>query len=194
MMESMMTNFRPTRAEANDVANAVLDGADTLMLSGETSVGKYPVETITAMHQIISYTEDQGNPYEKQHEPTKGNPTFLADSICFNATKLAKQVGAKAIIVFTHSGYSAIRISSHRPKSRIYAFTNNKNILQKISMVWGIKPFYLDTYNHLDQAIPETEKILKNKKLLTEGDCVVYVGTTPLNLRGSTNMMKVSYV
>lgn len=194
MMESMIFNFRPTRAEANDVANAVLDGADTLMLSGETSVGRYPVETISNMHQIIIYTEDQGNPFDKQHEPTKGNSTFLADSICFNATKLAKQVGAKAIIVFTHSGYSAIRISSHRPKSKIYAFTNNKNILQKISLVWGIRPFYLDTYDHLDQAIPESVKILKDQKLLTEGDCVVYVGTTPLKLHGSTNMMKVSYV
>lgn len=194
MMESMIFNFRPTRAEANDVANAVLDGADTLMLSGETSVGRYPVETINNMHQIIIYTENQGNPFDKQHEPTKGNSTFLADSICFNATKLAKQVGAKAIIVFTHSGYSAIRISSHRPKSKIYAFTNNKNILQKISLVWGIRPFYLDTYDHLDQAIPESVKILKDQKLLTEGDCVVYVGTTPLKLHGSTNMMKVSYV
>lgn len=194
MMESMIFNFRPTRAEANDVANAILDGADALMLSGETSVGKYPVETINNMHQIIIYTEDQGNPFDKPHEPTKGNSIFLADSICFNATKLAKQVGAKAIIVFTHSGYSAIRISSHRPKSKIYAFTNNKNILQKISLVWGIRPFYIDTYNHLDQAMPESVRILKDKKLLTEGDCVVYVGTTPLKLHGATNMLKVSYV
>lgn len=194
MMESMITNFRPTRAEANDVANAVLDGADALMLSGETSVGKYPVETITAMHQIISYTEERGNPYDKQHEPTKGNSTYLADSICLNATRLAKQVGANAIIAFTNSGYSAIRVSSHRPKSKIYTFTNNKNILQKISLVWGIRPFYLNNYDHLDQAMPETVKILKDKKLLTDGDCVVYVGTTPLRLHGSTNMMKVSYV
>ena len=194
MMESMILNFRPTRAEANDVANAVLDGADALMLSGETSVGRYPVETINSMHQIINYTEDKGNPFDKQHEPTKGNSTFLADSICFNATKLDKQVGAKAIIVFTHSGYSAIRISSHRPQSKIYAFTNNKNILQKISLVWGIRPFYLDTYDYLDQAIPESVKILKDQKWLTEGDCLVYVGTTPLKLQGNTNMMKVSYV
>lgn len=194
MMESMIFNFRPTRAEANDVANAVLDGADTLMLSAETSIGKYPVETIKNMRQIITYTEDQGNPFDKQHEPTNGNSTFLADSICLNATKLAKQVGAKAIIVFTHSGYTAIRISSHRPKSKIYAFTNNKNILQKISLVWGIRPFYLDTYNQLDQVILESVKILKDKKMIAEGDCVVYVGTTPLKLQGSTNMMKVSYV
>lgn len=194
MMESMMISFRPTRAEANDVANAVLDGADTLMLSGETSIGKYPVETIINMHQIISYTEFHGNPFDKQHEPVKENSTFLANSICLNATKLAKQVEAKAIIVFTHSGYTAIRISSHRPKAQIFAFTHNKNIVQKISLVWGVIPFFLDTYNYLNEAIPEAVKILKDKKLLSDGDCVVYVGTTPLKLQGSTNMMKVGYV
>ena len=194
IMESMITSFKPTRAEANDVANAVLDGADALMLSGETAIGNYPVETTNNMQQIITSTENQGNPFNKQHEPTKGNSTFLADSVCLNATKLAKQVGAKAIIVFTHSGYTAIRISSHRPKSKIYAFSNNKNILCKISLVWGIRPFYLNTYNHLNQAIPESVKILKDKKLLSDGDCVVFVGTTPLKLQGSTNIMKVSYV
>ncbi|WP_372751736.1 pyruvate kinase [Labilibaculum sp.] len=194
MMESMINNFRPTRAEANDVANAVLDGADTLMLSGETSVGKFPVETIDAMQRIIVHTENQGDPFDKQLEPTRGDSTSLADSICFTATKLAKQVGAKAIIVFTHSGYSATRISSHRPKSKIYAFTNNKNILCKISLVWGVRPFYLDTYEHLDEAFSESVKILKDKKLIFNGDCVVYVGSTPLKLHGSTNMMKVGYV
>ena len=194
MMESMITNFRPTRAEANDVANAVLDSADTLMLSAETSIGKFPVETINSMQKIIAYTENQGNPFDKQQEPTKENSTFLADSICFNATKLAKQVRARAIIVFTHSGNTAIRISSQRPKARIFAFTNNKNIVQKISLVWGVIPFFLDTYNYLNEAIPEAVKILKDKKLLSDGDCVVLVGTTPLKLQGSTNMIKVSYV
>ena len=127
-------------------------------------------------------------------EPSNVNPAFWADSICFNAAKLAKQVGAKAIIVFTHSGYSAIRISSHRPKSKIYAFTNNKDILCKISLVWGLKSYYLETYEHLDQAISVSVKILKNKNILAQGDCVVYVGTTPLKLQGSTNMMKIAYV
>ena len=194
MMESMIINFRPTRAEANDVANAVLDGADALLLSGETSVGKYPVETIKSMQRIIDYTENHGNPFNKQNTPMEGIPTFLADSICLNASQLAQQVGAKAIIAFTHSGYTAVRISSHRPKSKIYAFTNNKKLLHKISMVWGIRPFYLNTYNDSDKAIHESVEMLKDKKLLTEGDCVIHVGSTPLNLQGSTNMMKVSYM
>jgi len=194
MMESMITNFRPTRAEANDVANAVLDGADALMLSGETSVGKYPVETINSMQRIIDYTETQGCPFDKQHTPLEGTPVFLADSICYNASKLAQQTGAKAIITFTHSGYTAIRISSHRPKAQIYAFTNNKELLHKISLVWGVRPFYLSIYAHLDKAIHESIELLKEKKLLSEGDCVVHVGSTPLNLHGRTNMLKVSYV
>jgi len=194
MMESMIINFRPTRAEANDVANAVLDGADSLLLSGETSVGKYPVETINSMQRIIDYTENHGNPFNKQHSPREGTPTFLADSICYNASQLAQQVGATAIITFTHSGYTAIRISSHRPKSKIYAFTNNKKLLHKISMVWGIRPFYLNTYNDLDKAIHDSIKILKENKLLVKGDCVIHVGSTPLSLHGRTNMMKVSYI
>jgi pyruvate kinase len=194
IMESMIANFRPTRAEANDVANAVLDSADALMLSGETSVGKFPVETINSMQRIIDYTENMGSPFDKHNPPMEGTPTYLADSICFNASKLAQQVGAKAIITFTHSGYTAIRISSHRPKSNIYAFTNNKKLLHKISLVWGVRPFYLGAYNQLDKAIQESIEILKAKNLLAEGDCVVHVGSTPLNLHGRTNMMKVSYV
>jgi pyruvate kinase len=176
------------------VANAVLDGADALMLSVETSVGKYPVETINSMQRIISYTENQGNPFNKQHAPLEGSATFLADSICYNASRLSQQIGAKAIIAFTHSGYTAIRISSYRPKSKIYAFTNNKKLLHKISLVWGIRPLYLNKYNDLDKAIQESIKMLKDKKLLTDGDCVIHVGSTPLRLRGSTNMMKVSYI
>jgi pyruvate kinase len=194
MMESMIINFRPTRAEANDVANAVLDGADALMLSGETSVGKYPVETINSMQRIIDYTENHGNPFNKQHAPIEGSTTFPADSICFHASQLAQQMGAKAIIAFTHSGYTAIRISSHRPEASIYAFTNNKKLLHKISLVWGIRPFYLHTYNDLDKAIQESIEMLRDKKLLTEGDCVIHVGSTPLNLHGRTNMMKVSKI
>lgn len=146
------------------------------------------------MQRVIDYTENHGNPFNKQNTPMEGVPTFLADSICFNASQLAQQVGAKAIIAFTHSGYTAVRISSHRPKSKIYAFTNNKKLLHKISMVWGIRPFYLKTYNDSDKAIHESIEMLRDKNLLTEGDCVIHVGSTPLNLQGSTNMMKVSYI
>ena len=197
MMESMITNFRPTRAEANDVANAVLDGADALMLSGETSVGNYPVETINSMQRIIDYTEkntNRTNPFEALHIPLKTSSTYLADSICFNAAKLAEQVGAKAIISFTHSGYTAIKISSYRPQANIYAFTNNKKLVQQLSLVWGVKPFQLNSYNLLNTAVAKSVEILKTEKLLVDGDCVVFVGSTPLSEHGSTNMLKVSFI
>jgi pyruvate kinase len=194
MMESMITNFRPTRAEATDVANAVLDSADALMLSGETSVGKYPVETISSMQKIIDYTEAQGKPFNKQHAPMEGTPTFHADSICYNATRLAQQIKAKAIIAFTHSGYTAFRISSHRPEADIFAFTNNEKLLRKMSLVWGVRAFYVKSYDKIDEAIYESIQILKEKNMIKEGDTLVHVGSTPLNQRGRTNMMKVSYI
>jgi len=194
MMESMITSFRPTRAEANDVANAVLDGADALMLSAETAVGKYPVETIRSMQQIIDYTEVEGNPYFKQHQPIEGSPTFLADSICFNASKMAQQVDAKAIITFTNSGYTALRVSSHRPKSKIYAFTNNILLIDKISLLWGVQPFYISDYNDFNKAIAESINILKLNNLLAKGDCVIHIGSNPLNVNIRTNMMSISYI
>jgi pyruvate kinase len=194
MMESMITNFRPTRAEANDVANAVLDGADALMLSGETSVGKYPVETISSMQMIIDYTEQHGKPFNREHKPIEGIPTFLANSICYNASSLASQTNAKAIIAFTHSGYTAIRISSHRPQSRIYAVTNNQKLLRKLSLIWGVDALFVESYEQIDNAIETTTQSLKSKNLLNEDDIVIHVGSTPLQLHGRTNMMKLSFV
>ncbi len=194
MMESMITNFTPTRAEATDVANAVLDGADALMLSGETSVGKYPVETIVCMQKIINYTETKGNPFNKQYTPVEETTTFLADSICYNATTLAKETKAKAVITFTHSGYTAFRISSHRPDADIFAFTNNIELLQYMSLVWGVRVFYLHTFDQLEEAIQQSIKLLKGKDLLQEGDCIIHVGSSPLNEHGKTNILKISHV
>ena len=131
MMESMITNFRPTRAEANDVGNAVLDGADALMLSGETSIGKYPVEVVRSMQKIIDATET-GYTYFRTNPPREFSRTFLADSICFAACNMAEQAHAQAIITFTHSGYTAFRIASHRPAAAIIAFTDNERIIRKL--------------------------------------------------------------
>lgn len=194
MMESMITNFRPTRAEANDVANAVLDSADALMLSGETSVGKYPIETINSMQKIIDYTETVGKPFNKQHSPREGSKTFIADSICYNASLLAQQIKANAIVVFTHSGYTAYRISSHRPEADIFAFTNNKKIIRKMSLAWGVRALYVDVYDKIDDAINESIRILIEKQLVKKSDIVIHVGSTPLNNLGTTNMLKVTVV
>jgi len=197
MMESMITNFRPTRAEANDVANAVFDGADALMLSGETAVGNYPVETITCMQRIIDFSEkgsNRKNTVERLQIPVDGFPTFLADSICYNASRLADQIEAKAIILFTHSGYTAIKMSSYRPQTNIYTFTNNKKLLKMLSLVWGIRPFYLNTSSSLDTAISQSIEVLTQENLLEKGDCVIHIGSTPLCEHGSTNMLKVSSI
>lgn len=192
MMESMITNFTPTRAEANDVANAVLDGADALMLSGETSVGKYPVETILSMEKIISATETLGKSLTRKHTQKEEPAEYEADSICLSATLLAKQIKAKAIVALTYSGDTAYRLASHRPDANIFAFTNNPKMVNKLSLVWGIRPFHLRTHEKLVDAYDESIKILKEQNLLSEGDSLVHVGTIPIHLRGKANMIKVT--
>ncbi len=194
MMESMITNFRPTRAEATDVSNAVLDGADTLMLSAETATGKFPVETIEAMHRIIQYTETHRYQYNRGEPPTPSNPRFVRDSICFSASRLAEIIGAKAIITFTEHGKTAYRISGYRPKADVYAFTRRKHLLSALSLLWGVDAFYFTDMNDINSAIEESIKILKNKGLLQSGDLVIHVGSTPMNVTHKTNMLKVTEV
>jgi pyruvate kinase len=193
MMESMITNFRPTRAEANDVANAVMDGADALMLSGETSAGKYPVEVVNSMQRIIDWTE-KGYNFYKHNPPREFSRTFLPDSICYNACKMAEQSKAHAIITFTHSGYTAFQIASHRPKAEIFAFTDNEKILRKLSLVWGVRSFYSKVFDNIDDYINHSIDQLLEQKLINEEDVVVHVASTPILERGRTNMIKLSYV
>jgi pyruvate kinase len=194
MMESMITNFRPTRAEANDVANAVLDGADALMLSGETSVGKYPVETIKTMQDIIDFTESNRNIYYKIHPPKEGSIRFLPDSLCQSACTLAEQVKAKAIIPFTFSGYTAIRLSSHRPKSEIFTFTANKELLRVLPLLWGVDTFYFPIFDSIDEAIEFSINKLLEMKLIEKGDYIIHIASTPITAKDKTNMIKLSRV
>jgi len=194
MMESMITNFRPTRAEANDVANAVIDGADTLMLSGETSVGKYPVDVIRSMQKIIDWTEEYGYQYYRDHPPKEFCRTFLSDSICYNACMMAKQTSAEAIVVFTASGYTAFKIASFRPKANIFAFTMNKSLLPVLSLIWGVRAFFSEGDNNIDDYINHSINFLKDKNLIKDGDVIVHVGSIPILERGRTNMLKLSYI
>ncbi len=193
MLESMITNFRPTRAEANDVANAVLDGADALMLSAETSAGKYPVESIAAMQKIIDWTE-KGFIYNHEILPVTSSRSFLPDSICLNACRMASQTNARAIVTFTYSGHTAFSISSHRPEAKIYVFTRNKNLLRKMSLVWGVRAFYYDENETMDEAISYSIEFLKQRNFIETGDVVVHVGSTPSEEKGTTNMIKLSYI
>ena len=194
MLESMITNFRPTRAEANDVANAVLDGADAVMLSAETANGKYPVEAVKAMSQIIDWTEKNGFPFNRETLPDPESHTFLPDSICLNACRMANQANAKAIVIFTFSGYTALRISSHRPKAETFVFTRNKALVRKMALIWGAHAYHSEETDSIDEAIEQSITNLKERGYIKKGDVVVHVGSTPFVEKGQTNMIKLSCV
>jgi len=194
MMESMIENPTPTRAEANDVANAVLDGADTVMLSGETSVGKYPIQTIRNMQMIIDSTETDEFLFYREHPPLPLSDTFLPDSICYNAVRLAEQVNAAAIICLTHSGYTPIKISSHRPRAPIFTFTMNQDLIRHLSLIWGVRTYYFAECYDVNEYLDYTEEFLVSYNLLTKGDLVVHVGSFPILEKGKTNMMKLTQV
>jgi pyruvate kinase len=194
MLESMNTNFRPTRAEANDVANAVMDGADAVMLSGETAAGKYPVEVVQAMKKIIDWTEQHGFQYNRETLPCIESRTFLPDSICLNACRMADQSNAKAIVIFTFSGYTAMRIASHRPKAETFVFTRNKALVRKMALIWGAHAYHADEVQNIDEAIEQSIDNLKQRGYLKKGDVVIHVGSTPFQEKGQTNMLKLSYI
>ena len=194
MMESMITNISPTRAEVNDVANAVLDGADAVMLSGETSVGKHPVEVIKTMSNIVREMENFEGIYNKEELPERDQSRFITDSICFNACRLSQRVESNAILTMSFSGYTAYKIASQRPKAPIFVFTSNKNILTQLNLVWGVRAFYYDKHISTDHTIADIKYLLKKEGLLTQGDLVINVASIPLEDRGSSNMLKLSYV
>jgi pyruvate kinase len=194
MMESMITNISPTRAEVNDVANAVLDGADAVMLSGETSVGNHPIEVIKTMSNIVMEMEQFGGIYNKEEIPEKNQNRFITDSICFNACRLAQRVEADAIITMTFSGYTAYKIASQRPKAPIFIFTSNKQILTQINLIWGVRGFYYDKQVSTDHTIADIKYLLKKQGLLETGDLVINIASIPLEELGNSNMLKLSYV
>ncbi|HXC05258.1 MAG TPA: pyruvate kinase [Bacteroidia bacterium] len=194
MMESMITNFAPTRAEVNDVANAVMDGADAVMLSGETSVGKYPVKVIEAMQRIITRVEQEKEIYHREHAPVLKTQTFVSDSICYTACVMAHQANVKAIISMTNSGYTAFKLSSHRPQANIYIFTDNRSLLTSLSLVWGVQGFYYDRYESTDQTISDLKDFLKTEKLVTIDDMIINIASMPMKERGRTNMLKLSII
>ena len=192
MMEAMITNIRPTRAEVNDVANSVLDGADALMLSGETSVGRYPVETIGIMQSIISQIEDYEDIYFKHHPPVKlQEERYISDSILFNACEIARQTQAAAIVVVTHSGYSALHLSSHRPKSKIYVFSSNRHVLLSMSLVWGVEGFYLEETENTEQLSETLIDSLTKKGLVEKDELLVNVLSTPVWNKGFSNTIRL---
>ena len=194
MMESMLNSLTPSRAEVNDVANAVLDGADAVMLSGETSVGKYPVQVVQTMANIVKEMEQHPSMYHKEELPPKGSPRFISDSICFNACRLAQRVEANAIITMTFSGYTAYKIASQRPAAPIFVFTHNRKILTQLNLVWGVQAFYYNKRISTDHTIADIKQNMKENGILQVGDVVINVASIPLEDLGGSNMLKLSYV
>ena len=195
MMESMISSVSPTRAEVNDVANAVMDGADAVMLSGETSVGKYPVHVIDAMGKIIDHVEaNSDDVYGFERIPEKNEDRFITDSICFNACRLAKRVDAKAIITMTHSGYTAFKISSQRSRAKVFVLSSNKHLLTSLSLVWGVEPIYYDKMVSTDHTIADIKYLLQKTGRLNKGDLVINTASMPIEEKGDTNMLKLSAI
>ena len=194
MLESMITSPRPTRAEVNDVANSVLDGADAVMLSGETSVGEYPLIVIETMNKIIRNVEDNDYPYSTAKVLNENSSTYLGDAVCGSAVYLAEKTHAVGIISMTSSGYTAFEISSHRPKAATFIFTSNRKLLNTLSLLWGVRGFYYDKFESTDKTIRDVNQILKSEKLVESGQVVINTAAIPIEKKGKTNMIKVTIV
>ncbi|CAN5476839.1 pyruvate kinase [soil metagenome] len=194
MMESMIENPRPTRAETNDVANAVMDGADALMLSAETAAGKYPIEVIRSMVRTISSVEKQASLYYNFRDVDRNSPTFNHDSLVMAAVKLAKEINAKAIVGMTFSGYSAFKASSHRPNANIFVFTGNKAILNSMNLVWATRAYFYEKHSSTDETITDVEAILKRDGHVKPGDIFITLASMPIQERNRTNAIKVNVV
>ncbi|MCM4150476.1 pyruvate kinase [Arenibacter sp. N53] len=194
MMETMITSLTPTRAEVNDVANSVMDGADAVMLSGETSVGNYPVQVIEKMASILVSVENS-ELIKVPHEPPQVRTNrYITKSICYHAANMANEIKAKAISTLTNSGYTAFQISAWRPKAHILVFTSNKRILTQLNLLWGVKAFYYDKYVSTDETIEDVNKIACQKGFLEVGDMLISLAAMPIKDKGMVNTLRVSQI
>src|SRR5680860_406979 len=194
MMETMITSLTPTRAEVNDVANSVMDGADAVMLSGETSVGNYPVEVIQKMTSILQSVENSELihvPHDPPHIRTK---RYITKSVCYHAAIMANEIKAKAISTLTNSGYTAFQISAWRPSAHILVFTSNKRILTQLNLLWGVKAFYYDRYVSTDETIEDVNRIACQKGFLEIGDMLISLAAMPIKDKGMVNTLRVTEI
>ncbi|SDS33395.1 pyruvate kinase [Gramella sp. MAR_2010_147] len=194
MMETMITSLTPTRAEVNDVANSVMDGADAVMLSGETSVGQYPVQVIQKMSQILQSVENSPLikvPHEPPHVRTK---RYITKAVCYHAAHMANEIKAKAICTLTNSGYTAFQISAWRPEAHILVFTSNRRILNQLSLLWGVKAFYYDKFVSTDETIEDISDMAKKTKFVETGDFTINLAAMPITAKGMVNTLRVSEI
>lgn len=194
MMETMITSLTPTRAEVNDVANSVMDGADAVMLSGETSVGKYPIQVIQKMSDILRNVENSPLikvPHEPPHIRTN---RYVTKSICYHAAIMANEIEATAICTLTNSGYTAFQISAWRPAAHILVFTSNHRILSRLNLLWGVKAFYYDKYVSTDETVEDVNRIAFERGFVAKDDFLVNLAAMPIVEKGMVNTLRVSQV
>lgn len=194
MMESMIDRVKPNRSEITDVANAVLEGADAVMLSAETATGQHPTLVVETMRKIILEVEKTEYPYNREDDlvPQPHSPSFLSDAICYNACKLAKDTNADAIIGMTQSGYTAFILSSYRPKSPLYIFSKEKSLINQLSLSWGVRAFHYAEEESVDDIIHDQHEILKERGFVKSGDVVVNTGSLPIQEHLPTNLLKIT--
>ena len=195
MMESMMKSLNPNRAEVNDVANSIMDGADAVMLSGETSVGNHPKEVIKTISRIIGRVENSNLISLKHKHPVDyESDRFITKSVCYYAAKIANDTKAKAISTLTNSGYTAYQISSWRPKTHVLVFTSNKRILTQLNLLWGVMAFYYSGTESTDKTIEEINKVAVENNLLQKDDIVINLTSMPIEKKGMVNTIRVSKI
>jgi len=196
MMESMIDRTKPNRSEITDVANAVLEGADAVMLSAETAMGQHPALVVETMRKIILEVEKTEYRYNREEDlkPQPHSPSFLSDAIIYNACKLAHDANANAIIGMTQSGFTAFVLSSYRPLAPLYIFTKKRHLVNQLSLSWGVRAFYYDEENSLDEIVNDQIDILKERGFLQTGDIVINTGSTPVQMHLPTNLIKISKV
>jgi pyruvate kinase len=194
MMETMITSLTPTRAEVNDVANSVMDGADAVMLSGETATGNYPVQVIQQMTQILKAVEDSPLIAVPQNTPQIKTKRFITKVVCRHAAIVANDIKAKAICTLTNSGYTAFQISAWRPQSHILVFTSNRTILTRLNLLWGVKTFFYDSSGSTDDTVSDLNEIAKKNGYVAKGDFLVTLSAMPLADKGMVNTVRVSEI
>lgn len=194
MMETMIDSLTATRAEVNDVANSVMDGADAVMLSGETSVGKYPVEVIETMTSILKSVENSSLIRVPQAPPSIRTKRFITKSICYHAVSIANEIDAAAICTLTNSGYTAFQISAWRPKAHVLVFTSNKIILSQLNLLWGVKAFYYDKFESTDTTVEQVNAIAEKNGWVRKGEMLVNLAAMPINEKGMVNTLRISQI
>ncbi len=194
MMETMITSLTPTRAEVNDVANSVMDGADAVMLSGETSVGRYPVEVIKKMASICKQVESSELIQVPQEPPHIRTNRYITKSICYHAANMANEIEATAICTLTNSGYTAFQISAWRPSAHILVFTSNHRILSRLNLLWGVKSFYYDKFVSTDETVEDVNKLAHKSGFVKKGDYLINLAAMPIVDKGMVNTLRVSQV